>query len=89
MKLYLSFFLKNKIVSVDNRKVKLQIWDTAGNVYIKFLFIYFLIFKIYFIKGQERFRSVTHAYYRDAQALMLLYDVTSQSSFGIAIFSHF
>jgi Ras-related protein Rab-37 len=26
-------------------------------------------------------RSVTHAYYRDAQALLLLYDVTSQSSF--------
>lgn len=31
--------------------------------------------------GQERFRSVTHAYYRDAQALLLLYDVTNQSSF--------
>ncbi|KAA0724825.1 Ras-related protein [Triplophysa tibetana] len=31
--------------------------------------------------GQERFRSVTHAYYRDAQALLLLYDVTSRSSF--------
>ncbi|TWW69608.1 Ras-related protein [Takifugu flavidus] len=31
--------------------------------------------------GQERFRSVTHAYYRDAQALLLLYDVTSKTSF--------
>ncbi|XP_008055586.1 ras-related protein Rab-37 isoform X1 [Carlito syrichta] len=31
--------------------------------------------------GQERFRSVTHAYYRDAQALLLLYDITNQSSF--------
>ncbi|TRZ04465.1 hypothetical protein DNTS_027542 [Danionella cerebrum] len=31
--------------------------------------------------GQERFRSVTHAYYRDAQALLLLYDITSRSSF--------
>ncbi|KAM8824625.1 ras-related protein Rab-26-like [Synchiropus picturatus] len=31
--------------------------------------------------GQERFRSVTHAYYRDAHALLLLYDVTSRSSF--------
>eukprot|EP00794_Sanderia_malayensis_P008788 gene8788-9726_t len=31
--------------------------------------------------GQERFRSITHAYYRDAQALLLLYDVTSRSSF--------
>ncbi|CAG0923990.1 unnamed protein product [Notodromas monacha] len=31
--------------------------------------------------GQERFRSVTHAYYRDAQALLLLYDVTNRQSF--------
>lgn len=31
--------------------------------------------------GQERFRSVTHAYYRDSHALLLLYDITSKSSF--------
>ncbi|XP_028311917.1 ras-related protein Rab-26-like [Gouania willdenowi] len=31
--------------------------------------------------GQERFRSVTHAYYRDANALLMLYDVTNKSSF--------
>ncbi|XP_036429221.1 ras-related protein Rab-26 [Colossoma macropomum] len=31
--------------------------------------------------GQERFRSVTHAYYRDADALLLLYDVTNKTSF--------
>ncbi|XP_051988094.1 ras-related protein Rab-37-like isoform X2 [Xyrauchen texanus] len=31
--------------------------------------------------GQERFRSVTHAYYRDAQALLLLYDITRKTSF--------
>ncbi|KAK4811819.1 hypothetical protein QYF61_010321 [Mycteria americana] len=31
--------------------------------------------------GQERFRSITHAYYRDAQALLLLYDITSKMSF--------
>ncbi|XP_068007703.1 ras-related protein Rab-37 isoform X6 [Melanerpes formicivorus] len=52
---------RNKVVTVDGVKVKLQqIWDTAG---------------------QERFRSVTHAYYRDAQALLLLYDITSKMSF--------
>ncbi|XP_020913173.1 ras-related protein Rab-37 [Exaiptasia diaphana] len=31
--------------------------------------------------GQERFRSITHAYYRDSHALLLLYDVTNESSF--------
>ncbi|CAH1794637.1 unnamed protein product [Owenia fusiformis] len=31
--------------------------------------------------GQERFRSITRAYYRDAQALLLLYDVTTKASF--------
>jgi len=31
--------------------------------------------------GQERFRSVTHAYYRDADALMLVFDVTNRRSY--------
>ncbi|XP_068118124.1 ras-related protein Rab-37-like isoform X2 [Hyperolius riggenbachi] len=52
---------RNKIITVDDLRVNLQIWDTAG---------------------QERFRSVTHAYYRDAQALLLLYDVTNRQSFN-------
>ncbi|KAM5135882.1 ras-related protein Rab-37 isoform 1-T1 [Mantella aurantiaca] len=51
---------RNKVMTVDEQNVKLQIWDTAG---------------------QERFRSVTHAYYRDAQALLLLYDITNKASF--------
>ncbi|XP_059854232.1 ras-related protein Rab-37 isoform X3 [Delphinus delphis] len=38
-------------------------------------------FTIWDTAGQERFRSVTHAYYRDAQALLLLYDITNKSSF--------
>ena len=34
-----------------------------------------------FQAGQERFRSLAQSYYRDADALLLLYDVTSYSSF--------
>ncbi|UJR30877.1 hypothetical protein I4U23_018389 [Adineta vaga] len=51
---------RNKLVTLGDKNIKLQIFDTAG---------------------QERFRSVTHSYYRDANALLLLYDVTSYSSF--------
>jgi len=51
---------RNKLVKFDQYKVKLQIFDTAG---------------------QERFRSLTNAYYRDADALILLYDITNRSSF--------
>ncbi|VUZ41312.1 unnamed protein product, partial [Hymenolepis diminuta] len=31
--------------------------------------------------GQERFRSITKSYYRDADAVMLVYDVTKQETF--------
>ncbi|CUT99366.1 ras protein Rab 26 [Echinococcus multilocularis] len=31
--------------------------------------------------GQERFRSLTKSYYRDADAVMLVYDVTKQETF--------
>ncbi|CAF1345388.1 unnamed protein product, partial [Adineta ricciae] len=52
---------RNKTMVINDKQVKLQIYDTAG---------------------QERFRSVTHSYYRDANALLLLYDVTSITSFN-------
>ncbi|CAF0780639.1 unnamed protein product [Didymodactylos carnosus] len=52
---------RNKTIQINDKQVKLQIYDTAG---------------------QERFRSVTHSYYRDANALLLLYDVTSIISFN-------
>uniref|UniRef100_A0A673AM86 small monomeric GTPase n=1 Tax=Sphaeramia orbicularis TaxID=375764 RepID=A0A673AM86_9TELE len=43
--------------------------------------VFISLFQIWDTAGQERFRSVTHAYYRDAHALLLLYDITSKSSF--------
>lgn len=36
---------------------------------------------IYDTAGQERFRSITHNYYRAADGIVLVYDVTDQSSF--------
>lgn len=44
----------------NNKEVKLQIWDTAG---------------------QDRFRSITSAYYRNADGIVMVYDVTKMDSF--------
>lgn len=50
----------SKILEIDKRLFKIQIWDTAG---------------------QEAFKSITRAYYREAAAVLLVYDVSNQKSF--------
>ncbi len=49
-----------KDLDIDGSKVKLQIWDTAG---------------------QEKYRSLSVAYYRGADACFLVYDITDKTSF--------
>ena len=51
---------KIKTIKMDNKVVKLQIWDTAG---------------------QEKFRTITSAYYRGAMGILLVYDITDNKSF--------
>ena len=52
---------KLKLVTApDDKIVKLQIWDTAG---------------------QDRFRCITKNYYRGSDGIMLIYDITSATSF--------
>jgi len=52
--------LKTKYVTLMEKVVKVQVWDTAG---------------------QEHFHRITFPYYRDANAIILTFDVGSQKTF--------
>jgi small GTP-binding protein len=51
----------NRTISIDEKCIRLQIWDTAG---------------------QEKFRSITRAYFRGSAAVFLVYDITNRVSFS-------
>ncbi|KAM9466909.1 ras-related protein Rab-15-like isoform 1-T3 [Clarias gariepinus] len=51
---------KMKTLEVNGMKVRIQIWDTAG---------------------QEKYQTITKQYYRRAQGIFLVYDITSSLSF--------
>lgn len=53
-------FKVKTIITGNEKRVKLQIWDTAG---------------------QEKFNSITTAYYRNARGVVLMYDVTREQTF--------
>jgi len=54
----IDFILKN--IYLENRTIKLVLWDTAG---------------------QEKFRSLTPTYIKDANVAVIVYDVTNRNSF--------
>lgn len=62
------FKLKN--IDIDEKKVKLQIVSEIRH----------LIYQ-WDTAGQERFRTITTSYYKGAQAIVIVYDITDRDSF--------
>lgn len=86
-----------KSLIVDGEPVLLQLWDTAGQErYVSEggLWAWFLHSKLHFISRVDkackraaissapfRFRSIAKSYFRRADGVLLLYDVTCEKSF--------
>lgn len=51
---------KTKYITMNNKKIKLKLWDTAG---------------------QEKFRTLTQQYYKNADGILLIFDIKDRSSF--------
>ena len=51
---------QNKTLNIDDKIVKINLWDTAG---------------------QESFRAITKMFYKGADIVVLVYDITNERSF--------
>ena len=49
-----------KTIDVNNKKIKIQIWDTAG---------------------QEGFKTIVSAYYKGADAIIVVFDQSDSNTF--------
>lgn len=70
---------KVKTVFRNDKRVKLQIWVIFylfNNGYL------IIIGKYKDTAGQERYRTITTAYYRGAMGFILMYDITNEDSFN-------
>ncbi|KAJ3305787.1 Ras- protein Rab-6B [Kappamyces sp. JEL0829] len=61
----------SKTMYLEDRTVRLQLWDTAG-------FVGFVLT----LCSQERFRSLIPSYIRDSSVAIVVYDVTNKNSFA-------
>lgn len=75
---------KIRTIELDGKIIKLQIWY----VFIIYIYIYlstYLFIYLYVYRdtaGQERFRTITSSYYRGANGIIIVYDVTEPDSFN-------
>ena len=78
---FLGIDFKQKLINLDGVPIKLQIWDVSWILKSEIVNYETMIFHLQ-TAGQERFRTLTTAYYRGAMGILLMYDVTSLESFN-------
>lgn len=74
---------KVKVINIEGNNVKLAIWVGNGKSTVLHIILtwVFVIFN-QDTAGQERFRTLTPSYYRNAQGAILVYDVASRQTFS-------
>lgn len=68
-------------LNIENLKIRLQIWDTAGIKRFNYIFTDSFNYLSSHISGQERFRSMAPLYYRNSNAALLVFDITLYATF--------
>lgn len=71
----------SKTMYLDDRTVRLQLWDTGTLLSLLFISHHcslFLSLSLCYTAGQERFRSLIPSYIRDSTVAVVVYDITSK-----------
>jgi Ras-related protein Rab-2A len=67
----------SSFVTIQEKKVKLQIWVRVVSFYTRYL----VVAQAQDTAGQESFRSISRAYYRNAIGCILVFDMTRRETF--------
>ncbi|KAG6482713.1 hypothetical protein ZIOFF_059350 [Zingiber officinale] len=74
-----------RMITIDNKPIKLQIWDTMSYTFVLTSFEMMACevpVSVSQTAGQESFRSITRSYYRGAAGALLVYDITRRETFN-------